>query len=135
MYFAQISSHELQHTCLSLNTYALQVSNVMHQIITDYWRNFFVKETLEPWVLKIWTYCKYLKCFSELKLFDGRTLRIIRTHPEELLVNKIRPSKNNFLTFSEKVVGDHEIVKLMLQKSVGDRFDHYKHSGNILQQY
>ena len=108
---------------------------MMHLIITDYWRKFFGKETLEPRVLKIWTHCKYLKCSSELKLFDGRTLRIIRTHPKEFLLNKIRPSKNDFLTFSEKVVGDHGIVKLMLQKSFEDSFDHYKHSGNVLQRY
>ena len=85
--------------------------------------------------MEIWGRGKYLKCSSELKLFDGRTLRIIRTHPRELLLNKIQPSKNDFLTFSEKVVGDHEIVKLMLQKSFEDSFDHYKHSGNVLQRY
>ena len=73
----------------------------MHQIITDYWKNFFGKETLEPCVLKIWTHCKYLKCSSELKLFDGRTLRSIRTHPEELLLDKVRPS--TFMNSDKKV--------------------------------
>ena len=107
----------------------------MHRIITDHWRKFFTKETLEPWVLEIRGHCKYLKYSSELILFDGITFRIIRTHPEELLVDEVHMSKNVILTFLEKVGDVHEIVELILQKSFGDSFDHYKHSGNILEHY
>ena len=85
--------------------------------------------------MEIWGHCKYLKCSSDFKLFDGRTLRFIRTHPEELNLSESHKSKYGFWTFSEKDVGDHEIIKLTTHFCFGESYDHYKHSGNIMRHY
>ena len=110
-------------------------AKMMHPIITDYWGIFLWNWVVEPSVLEIWEHCKYWKCSSELKLFDGRTLRIIRTHPEELKLSEVWWWKYGFWTLSEKVVGVHEIIKLTLQICFGNRYDHYKHSRNIMRHY
>ena len=85
--------------------------------------------------MEIWGHYKYLKCSSELKLFDGITLRFIRTHPEELNFSKGQKSKNGFWGFSEKVREDHEIIKLTTHFCFGEGYDQYKHSGNIMRHY
>ena len=59
-------------------------------------------------------------------------MRFIRTHPEELKLSESRRSKSGFSTFSEKDVGDHEIIKLTTHFCFGESYDHYKHSGNIM---
>ena len=85
--------------------------------------------------MEIWGHCKYLKCSSDFKLFDGRTLRFIRTHPEELNLSESHKSKYGFWTFSEKDVGIHEIIKLTTHFCFGESYDHYKHSGKIMRHY
>ena len=49
---------------------------------------FFTNLEISSEILEIWGHDKYEKCSEELKLFDGRTLRFIRTHPEELHVKQ-----------------------------------------------
>ena len=65
-------------------------------------------------------------------LFDGRTFQFIRTHPKELNPSEDQRSKYDFVTFSEKAVGNHEIIKLTTHFCFGERYDHYKHLGNIM---
>ena len=55
------------------------------------------------------------------KLFDGRTFRIVRTHPEELHVYEGRTSNSTFWQFSEKVVGVKKFDQVTAQKSFGKR--------------
>ncbi len=58
---------------------------------------------------------------EDFKLFDGRTFRIVRTHPEELHVYEGRTSNSTFWQFSEKVVGVKKFDQVTLQKSFGKR--------------
>ena len=63
-----------------LTTGKQMMSSIKGVFFSSFQRNTaLAHELLEMWVQDI-----YEKCSSDMSLFDGRTFRFIRTHPEEL---------------------------------------------------
>ena len=81
---------------------------------------FFGKGVVTLDLMEIRRHDIYKKYSRELILFDGRTFRVIGTHPEELLVPILNSGENRFWGIFRKICGYRQEPNSSVSENFGD---------------